>query len=124
MLHLDFESETPIYVQIAEEIEDAILSGAFPPESQVPSTTEISLSYKINPATVIMGINLLVDDYFIYKNRGLGMFVKDGAPQKIRTKRQEAFYQKFIVNLLGEAKKLEIGESEIIAMIERGMKDE
>ena len=52
---IDFDSETPIYIQIAEEMEDAILSGAFPEESQVPSTTEISATYRINPATVLKG---------------------------------------------------------------------
>lgn len=40
-VRIDFQSEAPIYLQIAEGIEDAILSGAFPEETQVPSTTEI-----------------------------------------------------------------------------------
>ena len=52
-MRIDFDSETPIYIQIAEEMEDAILSGAFPQESQVPSTTEISATYRITPATVL-----------------------------------------------------------------------
>ena len=55
-MRIDFDSETPIYIQIAEEMEDAILSGAFPQESQVPSTTEISATYRINPATVLKGM--------------------------------------------------------------------
>ena len=50
-MKLDFESEIPIYIQIAEALEDGVLSGGFPEETQVPSTTELSVAYKINPAT-------------------------------------------------------------------------
>ena len=69
-MRIDFDSETPIYIQIAEEMEDAILSGAFPQESQVPSTTEISATYRINPATVLKGMALLTDEGVLYKKRG------------------------------------------------------
>ena len=58
-MQFNFESDTPIYMQVAEQIKDAILSGAFLEETQVPSTTEISVTYKINPATVLMGMTLL-----------------------------------------------------------------
>ena len=42
---MNFDGEKPIYLQIAEQIEDAILTEAFPEETQIPSTTEISASY-------------------------------------------------------------------------------
>ena len=68
-MELDFTGEKPIFQQIAEWLEDGILSGAFPEESQVPSITEFSVQYKINPATALKGINLLVDAGVIYKKR-------------------------------------------------------
>ena len=70
-MKLDFHSETPIYQQIAEGLESAIISGAYEEETQVPSTTEISVQYKINPATVLKGVSLLVDEGILYKRRGL-----------------------------------------------------
>ena len=33
--------DRPIFQQIAEQLEEAILSGAYPEESQVPSITEL-----------------------------------------------------------------------------------
>lgn len=119
---LNFEDDRPIFMQIAEGIEDAILSGAFPEESQIPSTTEISVNYKINPATALKGINILVDDNVIYKKRGIGMFVCKGAVEVIKDKRKERFFEGFVLSLVNEAKKLGLGESEIISMIERGFK--
>ena len=46
-MQINFDEERPIYIQISEGIEDAILSGAFPEESQIPST-EFSVTYRIN----------------------------------------------------------------------------
>lgn len=119
-LILDFNSEKPIYMQLAEAIEDDILKGVFEEETQVPSTTEISINFKINPATAGKGINLLVDEGVLYKKRGVGMFVCDGAKDKILQKRKEAFYNNYILSLLEEASKLEISKEEILKMIERG----
>ena len=58
-VHVD--ESRPIFVQIAEQIVNDIISGALPEESQVPSTNEYAAFYRINPATVGKGVNVLVD---------------------------------------------------------------
>ena len=58
---MEFKDGKPIFQQLADQLEEGILSGAYPEESQVPSITEYSVAYKINPATALKGINLLVD---------------------------------------------------------------
>lgn len=116
-MNLKFDSEIPLYIQIAEEIKDGILSGGFPEETQVPSTTEISVAYKINPATVLKGMTLLGDEGILYKRRGIGMFVCRGAAAKIRQKRRQAFYEQYVVPLLDEAKKLGIERAQLTAML-------
>jgi DNA-binding transcriptional regulator YhcF (GntR family) len=116
--------EKPIFLQIAERMEDAILSGAFPEEGQLPSTTEISAAYRINPATALKGIGLLVEEGAAHKQRGVGMFVSKGARERIREKRQRAFFEDYVGPLISEARKLGIAEQEILSMMERGYKDE
>ncbi len=116
---MNFDGEKPIYLQLAEGIEDDILKGIFEEETQVPSTTEISVTMKINPATAGKGVNLLVDGGILYKKRGVGMFVASGARQKIAEKRKEDFFENYILRLLEEAGKLSISKQEIIAMIGR-----
>ena len=74
-MQINFQSEIPIYLQIARQLEEAILMGIYPEETQVPSTTELSTGLQINPATVLKGMNQLVADGIIYKKRGIGMFV-------------------------------------------------
>jgi GntR family transcriptional regulator len=119
-LNLNFDSEKPIYLQLAEEIEDAVLSGAYQEETQIPSTTEISVSYKINPATALKGINRLVDDGIVYKKRGVGMFVSTGAKEKILDKRKETFFEDYVTSMILEARKLSITQEDILKMLERG----
>ena len=123
-MKINFESEKPIFIQVAEVIEDAILSGTFEEETQIPSTTEFSVSYKINPATALKGINILVDKGLVYKKRGVGMFVCDGACDKLRLERKQAFYENFIKSVITEAKRLKISTEEIKSMIERGYENE
>lgn len=118
-----FSDDKPIYIQIAEQLEDAIFTGTFPEETQIPSTTELSVSLQINPATVLKGMNILVSENIIYKKRGLGMFVTSGATEKIRKKRQESFYEDFISPLVSEASKLGLSKDEINSLIERGYKN-
>lgn len=117
---LDFSNDKPIYLQLAEVIEDAILSGAYAEEMQIPSTTEISVNYKINPATALKGINMLVDNRIVYKKRGVGMFVSTGAKEKILDKRKLMFMESYVTALVSEAKKLSISKKDILEMIERG----
>lgn len=119
-MKLDLDQEKPIFIQIAEGIEDGILTGAFQEESQIPSITEFSVTYKINPATALKGINLLVDEAVVFKKRGVGMFVAKGAIDRLKKKRQDQFYDNYIGRLVDEAKRLNITSDEIIAMIERG----
>ena len=74
-----FDGTRPIFLQLAEMLEEGIISGAYPEEGQIPSITEFSAALKINPATALKGINLLVDEGLVYKKRGVGMFVATGA---------------------------------------------
>lgn len=119
-MNINFLSETPIYQQIAEELESAIISGVYGDEEQVPSTTEISVRYKINPATVLKGVTLLADEGILYKKRGLGMFVTSGAKQKVLEKRRRAFFEHYVKPMIREAKNLSLGVKELSEMIMRG----
>lgn len=123
-LNINPNIEKPIFIQIAEQLEDSIFTGIYPEETKIPSTNEISSLLNINPHTVLKGMNLLVDEEIIYKKRGLGMFVKKGVVEKIRLKRQGQFYDQFIVTLIAEASKLHMTKKEIISLIERGYENE
>jgi GntR family transcriptional regulator len=116
-MQLDPGNEKPIFLQLAEAVEDNILKGVYPEETQVPSTNEVAVTLKVNPATANRAVNLLVDEGIIYKKRGLGMFVSNGARQKILTRRRQAFYQKFLLPLLEEASSIGLSRTDVIGML-------
>ena len=122
-MQLNTQSEIPIYLQIAAGLEDGIFIGAYPEETQVPSTTELSVALQINPATVLKGINRLVEEGILYKKRGVGMVVSQGAQEKIREKRQDAFFESYIRPLVSEAKKLGLSQEKLEKLLERGYEE-
>ena len=122
-LKINTNIDKPIFIQIAEQLEDSIFTGIFPEETKIPSTNEISALLNINPHTVLKGMNMLVDEEIIYKKRGLGMYVKDGEVKKIRQKRQSQFYNQYVAALIEEASKLQMTKEDVIKLIERGYED-
>lgn len=112
-----FSSNKPIYVQIREKIEDQIIRGQLKEGEQAPSTTQLVNFYKVNHLTVLKGINELVDEGILFKKRGIGMFVAEGAQARLVEKRKRHFIEEHIVGLVKEAEKLGITEEEIINYI-------
>ena len=116
-MKLELNDHEPIFIQISKAIEDEILCDSIKEGMQVPSTTELSIFYKINPATVLKGVNILVDKEILFKKRGIGMFVSKGAKEIIKNGRKENFKEVYLKDLIGEAKKLGITKEELLDMI-------
>ncbi|MDI4650037.1 GntR family transcriptional regulator [Cohnella hashimotonis] len=114
------DDSRPIFVQIAERIENDIIEGALPEESQVPSTNQFAAFYQINPATAAKGVNLLTDQGILYKKRGIGMFVAAGAKASLVEKRREQFYEQYVVAMMREAEKLGITQDQLADMVRKG----
>lgn len=115
--------EKSIYLQICDRIETDILRGVLLEGERVPSTNELARLYTINPATAAKGLGILVDRGILYKKRGLGMFVADGAAEAIRRRRKQEFMEVKLRELLAEARSLGITTGELIAMLTGGDED-
>ena len=116
-MKLELNDHEPIFIQISKAIEDEILCDSIKEGMQVPSTTELSKFYKINPATVLKGVNILVDKEILFKKRGIGMYVSKGAKEIIKNGRKENFKEVYLKDLIGEAKKIGITKEELLDMI-------
>lgn len=114
------DENRPLFMVVAEQIEDGILDGSHPEGTAVPSTNELAGFLRINPATAGKGLNLLVDAGVLVKRRGLGMFVADGAVQALRARRREDFARTYLDPLLREAARLGITSAELSRLITKG----
>lgn len=102
---------------MADFISDAILRDVYLPNEQVPSSTEISINYKINPATVQKGIKMLTDDGVLYKKRGVGMFVSPNGKDILLNRRKQNFKSEYVDKMKEEANRLGISDDEIVQML-------
>ncbi|KRN59288.1 GntR family transcriptional regulator [Limosilactobacillus secaliphilus] len=119
-MNFHFDQSGPLYQQIADQLEEMIFTGIYREGEQVPSTTQLSQELHINPATVLKGMNQLVNRQLLEKRRGLGMFVAAGAQEKIMETRKEDFYHDYVQSLVAEARKLNINEAHLMNLIKRG----
>jgi len=114
-----FNDSQPIFLQIMETIENGILSGEYQADDLIISTTQISKVYSVNPATAVKAIGKLADDGVLYKKRGIGMCVAEGARAIIRARRRDAFINRTVGALLSEARTLGISLDELIGIIKK-----
>lgn len=113
-MKVDFNQLVPIYIQIADAIEDDILAGKLLEGDKCYSQIVIARELNINPATAAKGIRLLVERGILDKVRGQAMTVKEGAVEMIKARKVEETLGEMINAVVLEARKLGIGQEELI----------
>ncbi len=88
---MEFNSNKSIYLQIADEICDRILSGELHGEDRIPSVREYGAQIGVNPNTVMRSYERLTDEGVIYNKRGIGYFVAPEAREKVLVSLREDF---------------------------------
>jgi len=119
-----FDDRSPIYRQIAEQIEADVLSGALRGDEQVRSTNQYAAFYRINPATAAKAFQQLADEGVLYKRRGIGMFVSPGARERLRTQRRERFFADVVEPMAAQARAIGIPLGEVVARIDQLAEEE
>lgn len=112
-----FDDGTPIFHQLADHICGNILTGGYAEGDRVPSINELAVFYRINPATANRAVAQLVDKGVLLKQRGIGMFVAEGARGLIEVERRSALVQKHVSPLVAEAKALGMDTESLIQLI-------
>lgn len=103
----------PIFAKITEGVKNHILMGDIKEGEQITSSTQLSREYNINIATVNKAINILVAEGIVFKKRGIGMFVSEGAVEKLIAERRKVFEESHVIELLREAKRLRYTEQDL-----------
>ncbi|MBN8204791.1 GntR family transcriptional regulator [Microbacterium esteraromaticum] len=107
----------PLFLQIAEAIEESILDGTLAEDGKAPSTNELAAFYRINPATAAKGVAMLTDKGILIKRRGIGMFVAVGARSILLAERRTAFAEHFIDPLIAEARTLGLDADDLTVLL-------
>ncbi|MBY0239379.1 MAG: GntR family transcriptional regulator [Burkholderiaceae bacterium] len=86
-----WNDNTPIYRQLKERVIGMMLDGLLKPGDALPSVRQIAADFQLNPITVSKAYQELVDDALVEKRRGLGMYVTEGAPEKLLASERDRF---------------------------------
>jgi GntR family transcriptional regulator len=86
-----WNDNAPIYQQLADRLAAELLDGSPPEGEAMPSVRHLASRYLINPLTVSRALQTLVDSELVESRRGLGMFVRPGALQRLRRNEREQF---------------------------------
>ena len=118
------DATTPIYIQIAEWIENEILADRLIADGKVFSQYQLAEMFNINPATAGKGLTILLESKILYKKRGLGMFVQEGAKEMILENRRNEKLATMAKEIVQEAKRLFVSDGELIDLIKRIQREE
>ena len=91
---MEFNQNTPIYLQIAEALGEKILSGEWQEEARIPSVRELGVQLGVNPNTIVRVYDCLEKNGTIFNRRGIGFFVAPNAKEMIVKKHKKTFIKK------------------------------
>ncbi len=116
-MKINYDSLKPLYLQIAEAIEDDIIQGVLKEGEQSYSQLSISKELNVNPATAAKGINVLVLKGILDKQRGLSMTVAEGARNRLIAERINNEIHAQAYELVKESKKISMSKEAVIKLI-------
>ena len=91
MTAIEWSDGAPIYRQLKERVVAMMLDGELRPGDALPSVRQVAAEYQLNPITVSRAYQELADEALVEKRRGLGMFVTEGASEKLLASERERF---------------------------------
>ena len=87
----NWNDNAPIYRQLKDRIVGMLLDGLLKPGDALPSVRQIAADFQLNPITVLRAYQELADETLVEKKRGIGMYVTDGARDKLIVSERERF---------------------------------
>jgi GntR family transcriptional regulator len=87
----EWNDSQPIYRQLRDTVVAMILDGVLKEGDPLPSVRNVAAEYRVNPLTVLKAYQQLVEEQLVEKRRGLGMYVREGAPKLLRKDERQKF---------------------------------
>ena len=104
----------PVYLRLREEIAAAIIDGRYAEGEMLPSVRAFAAEQGANPLTVAKAYQQFQTDGLIRVQRGVGMFVRDGAARQLREAERQAFLQEEWPPLRDRIRRLGIDLTELV----------
>lgn len=104
----------PVYLRLRDAIAAAIIDGRYPEGELLPSVRAFAADQGANPLTVAKAYQQFQADGLIRVQRGVGMFVREGAADQLRQSERAAFLEQEWPQLRAKMDRLGIGMAELL----------
>ncbi len=108
---------TPIWLQVATQIKQQIVTGVLPPGAKLPGGRDLAVQYGINPNTAARIYQEMEREGVCETKRGLGTFVTENASVVYRLRKEMACQA--VKRFLADTKSLGLKREEILALIQK-----
>jgi len=109
-----WNEDLPIYRQLRDRVITMILEGVLNDGDALPSVRNVAAEYRLNPLTVLKGYQELVDEQLVEKKRGRGMFVTDGARDRLMKNERQRFLEKEWPEVTATIKRLGLNAEDLL----------
>jgi GntR family transcriptional regulator len=116
-----WSDNAPIYRQLKERVVSMMLDGVLKPGDALPSVRQIAAEYQLNPITVSRAYQELADEALVEKRRGLGMYVTDGARDKLLASERERFLKEEWPAMVERIRRLGLGVEQLLKAAQGGV---
>jgi len=110
-----WHNDTPIYLQLYQQVVSRILEGYIKEGEALPSVRRVAAEYQLNPITISKAYQMLQDEALVEKQRGKGLFVKEGTQALMLAREREAFLTKQWPEILQKISLLKLSAAELLA---------
>ncbi len=117
---MGFQDNIPIYVQIADDIKNEIISGKLQAMDKLLSVRQYSAKYQVTALTIQRAVALLESEGIIHTQKGVGSFVNSDAPERLC---EEMVWEE-VQDFLSRMKKMGFGKGEILKKVKEGLEHE
>ena len=114
-MSIAWSDSTPIYRQLKERVVAMVLDGELKSGDALPSVRQVAADYQLNPITVSRAYQELADEALVEKRRGLGMYVIDGAREKLLASERERFLKEEWPQVLARIERLGLKPEQLLA---------
>jgi GntR family transcriptional regulator len=109
-----FNDTQPIFLQIRQRIVEMILKKAVAEGEPLPSVRQIATDLSVNPLTVTKAYDGLVDIGVVESRRGMGMYVNEGAREKLLSHERQKFMAEDWPRIIAQIKALELDPASLL----------
>ena len=107
-------SDRPVYLRLRDMIVDAILEGRIRDGQPLPSVRAFAAEQGANPLTVAKAYQSFQEEGFVTVRRGVGMFVVEGATDRLRSRARKRFLDEEWPRLSATIRRLRLDPAELL----------